>query len=238
MSTNTSTDRRQPAVDAKAVVRFALFVLLFPVVVFATAGTLNWLMGWAFVAVMVGGTLISRVFVLRIHPDLAEERGHYTEKEGVPTWDRVIMPLVATIGSLAELIVAGLDHRYGWSVVPLWLQWASLGVLVLSLAVSTWAMAANRFFSAVARIQTDRGHVVVDRGPYAVVRHPAYAMGLPVQPAMVLALGSLWGLIPAALTLVGLVVRTALEDRLLRNDLPGYADYAKRVRYRLIPGIW
>ena len=238
MVAETSVDRRKPSPDTRAVLRFALLLLVFPVLLFLPAGTLNWPMGWTFVAVLLGGTLVSRVIVLRFHPSLAEERGRFGRKEGVAPWDRVLMPVVAMVGTVAQMIVAGLDHRFGWSVVPPWLPWASLGVLALSVAVTTWAMAANRFFSAVVRIQTDRGHQVVDRGPYALVRHPAYAAGLPVQPAMVLALGSLWGLIPAGLTLIVMVVRTALEDRMLRAHLPGYEEYARRVRYRLIPGIW
>lgn len=239
MSANMSVDRGQPALGTKVVVaRFVLLVLLYPVVLFLPAGTINWPMGWAFVVVLVGGSIISRLIVLRVSPDLAEERAHGGTKENVAGWDRALSMLVALVGPLVMMVVAGLDHRFGWSRVPLWLQWVSLGVLALAVAFATWAMIANRFFSGVVRIQTDRGHHVVDRGPYALVRHPAYAASVPVQPAIVLALGSLWGLIPAALTLIVLVVRTALEDRTLRTELPGYEDYARRVRYRLIPGLW
>ena len=105
MATNTTTDRPTPTLDARIVVRFALFLLIYPVVIFLPAGTLNWPMGWAFVAVLVGGTLISRVIVLRIHPDLAEERGNYDKKEGVAPWDRGLVQIVATIGPVAQMIV-------------------------------------------------------------------------------------------------------------------------------------
>lgn len=239
MSANTSIDRDQPALDIKAVVvRFLLLALLYPVLLFLPAGTINWPMGWAFIFVLVGGSIISRYIVLRVSPDLAEERAHAGQKENVAGWDRVLSMVVALVGPLVMVIVAGLDHRFGWSSVPLWLQWVSLGVLLLAVAFTTWAMVANRFFSGMVRIQTDRGHQVVDRGPYALVRHPAYASTLPVQPAIVLALGSLWGLIPAGLTLIAIIVRTALEDRTLREKLPGYEAYTQRVRYRLIPGLW
>jgi protein-S-isoprenylcysteine O-methyltransferase Ste14 len=99
-------------------------------------------------------------------------------------------------------------------------------------------MLANRFFSAVVRIQTDRGHVVVSDGPYRVMRHPGYAGGMLSYLASPLLLSSLWMFIPAVLTVAAMVARTALEDRTLRAELPGYADYARRVRYRLLPGLW
>jgi protein-S-isoprenylcysteine O-methyltransferase Ste14 len=99
-------------------------------------------------------------------------------------------------------------------------------------------LAENRFFSTVVRIQTDRGHAVCDSGPYRIVRHPGYAGSLPPLLGIVLALGSVWTLIPAAMALIISVIRTALEDRTLQEELPGYRDYARRVRYRLIPGIY
>jgi protein-S-isoprenylcysteine O-methyltransferase Ste14 len=99
-------------------------------------------------------------------------------------------------------------------------------------------MVENRFFSGVVRIQTERGHTVCDTGPYRIVRHPGYAGNVLALPGVVLALSSLWTLIPAAAALIVAVTRTALEDRTLQEELPGYADYARRVRYRLLPGIY
>ena len=137
------------------------------------------------------------------------------------------------------VIVAGLDYRYNWSPeFPLWL--IVLGFILISLgyAFATWALAENRFFSSVVRIQTDRGHVVCDSGPYRFVRHPGYAGNIPPLFGIVLALGSVWTLIPAALALIITVIRTVLEDQTLQEELPGYRNYARRVRYRLIPGIY
>lgn len=238
MSTQPTTHREQPKIEARAIVRFVVFMLLYPLIVFLSAGTLNWPLGWAYIGLLVVGTLVSRLIVLRIHPDLAEERGSMGSKAGAKNWDKWLSWLVAMVGPVFQLVLAGLDHRFGWSSVPLWLQIAALGALLLAFVISTWAMAVNRFFSAVVRIQTDRGHRVVDKGPYAVVRHPTYAIGLLVQPGTALALGSLWALIPAAITMVLLAVRTALEDRTLRNELPGYEAYTQRTRYRLFPGLW
>jgi protein-S-isoprenylcysteine O-methyltransferase Ste14 len=138
--------------------------------------------------------------------------------------------------SFPLVIVAGLDHRFGWSpVFPLWL--IVLGFLLISLgyAFAAWALIENRFFSSVVRIQADRGHVVCDSGPYRIVRHPGYAGNMLALPGMVLALSSMWTLIPAAVAVIIVVIRTVLEDRTLQDELPGYAH---RVCHRLIPGIY
>ncbi len=111
-------------------------------------------------------------------------------------------------------------------------------MLLAGFAGLTWAEAVNKFFEPSVRIQTDRGHRVIDTGPYAIIRHPGYAFSFALFLGIPLALGSLWGLIPAALICMMLVVRTVLEDRTLQNELPGYKQYAERVRYRLVPGVW
>jgi len=135
--------------------------------------------------------------------------------------------------------VAALDHRFGWSTVfPTWLNILGLVLIGFGYAIAVWALAENRFFSGVVRIQTERGHVVCDNGPYRIVRHPGYAGNTLPLPGIVLALSSAWTLIPAAVALIITVIRTSLEDRTLQNELPGYSDYARRVRYRLIPGIY
>ncbi|MFA5617720.1 MAG: isoprenylcysteine carboxylmethyltransferase family protein [Syntrophorhabdaceae bacterium] len=154
-------------------------------------------------------------------------------------WDKALAPLLAVSVSFPLFIVAGLDHRYGWSpVFPSWLSIVGLIVIALGYAFGGWALVENRFFSGVVRIQTDRGHVVCDSGPYGIVRHPGYAGNILSLPGIALALGSVWTLIPAAVALTIAVVRTALEDRTLQEELPGYREYARRVRYRLIPGIY
>jgi protein-S-isoprenylcysteine O-methyltransferase Ste14 len=141
--------------------------------------------------------------------------------------------------SFPPVILAGLDHRYGWSpAFPTWVSILGLFLIAAGYAFGAWALAENRFFSSVVRIQADRGHVVCDSGPYRIVRHPGYAgNGLPM-PGMVLAFSSLWTILPAAAALIIIVIRTALEDRTLQEELPGYGDYARRVRYRLVPWIY
>jgi protein-S-isoprenylcysteine O-methyltransferase Ste14 len=159
--------------------------------------------------------------------------------QSAKAWDKVLAPLMALSVSFPLVIVAGLDHRFGWSpVFPLWL--IVLGFLLISLgyAFATWALIENRFFSSVVRIQVDRGHVVCDSGPYRIVRHPGYAGNILALPGIVLALSSMWTLIPAVVALIIAVIRTVLEDQTLQDELPGYRAYARRVRYRLIPRIY
>ena len=141
--------------------------------------------------------------------------------------------------SFPPVIVAGLDHRLDWSpVFPLWLIVLGFLLIAVGYAFATWALAENRFFASVVRIQTDRGHVVCDSGPYRVVRHPGYAGNVLALFGIVLALGSVWALIPAAVASIIAVIRTVLEDRTLQAELPGYRGYARRVRSRLIPGVF
>ena len=173
---------------------------------------------------------------LVIDRDLIAERARVGE--GTKDWDRVLGSLSIFLVTPGALIVAGLDERFGWSQIGLVVQLLAAGFVILGSALTVWAMASNRYFSGTVRIQTDRGHAVVSAGPYRLVRHPAYLAWCISAPAIPLMLGSLWGLIPSVLGICALLLRTHLEDRTLREELPGYQDYARRVRYRLLPGVW
>lgn len=245
MNTDASTEQQSGApgasvqIDWRVLVRFGLMVVVQCAILFISAGTVRWPMAWVYVGMTLLFTAGSRILLLRLHPDLAEERAGYAKKADAKTWDKAIMPLIAIYGPLAMLIVAGLNRRFGWPpVLPLWLQIAALTAAVLGIVFSTWALLANRFFSGVVRIQHDRGHTVVTTGPYRFVRHPGYAGGVVANLALALMLGSAWALIPAGLVVCLTIVRTALEDRTLREELPGYAEYLERTRYRLVPGVW
>ena len=122
--------------------------------------------------------------------------------------------------------------------MPPAIQIAALVIAALGYALGTWSMAANAFFSTVVRVQEDRDHAVATAGPYHYVRHPGYAGSFAFELATPILLGSLWALVPGGLAALLLVIRTALEDRTLHNELDGYEAYAKRVRYRLLPGLW
>lgn len=233
------TSRVLGGIGCKAAIRFGVYLLLFPMVLFVAAGRLDWVMGWVYVGLLIVFSVASRLLVLRRHPDLLAERARSLEAENVKGWDRLMVGLVALYGPLATWIVAGLDQRYGWMPqTPFILQLVALAAAVLGYAIATWAMVVNRFFSAYVRIQKDRDQTVVTDGPYRFVRHPSYAVGILSYLATPFMLDALWALVPAVLVTVGLIVRTALEDRTLQAELDGYANYAQRVRYRLLPGVW
>lgn len=204
---------------------------------FLSAGRTDWPMAWALVGLYAMGVAINATLLARYNPELIEERSRI--QRGGERWDRVPAAVVGIFGPLAVWIVAGLDRRFGWSPpIPLSLQIAALVLAALGFAVLIWAMVSNRFFSALVRIQKERGHTAVTHGPYGYVRHPGY-LGLTVLTlAAPVLLGTLLALIPAGLTTAVTIVRTVLEDRTLRRELEGYEEYSRRVRYRLLPGLW
>jgi protein-S-isoprenylcysteine O-methyltransferase Ste14 len=243
MNTNVDQPKSVPEVISevgwKAWLRFAAYTLLLPMVLFIAAGRLNWVWAWVYVGIVVSFTLVSRIAVIRTNPDLLAERAQSLDREDVKGWDRLILFFLLLIGPLAMMIVAGLDERFDWSPqIRLAFQLVALAIMVLGYVVGTWAMAVNRYYSAVVRIQKDRGQTVVTDGPYRFVRHPSYATGIVAYLMIPILLGSLWALIPCSLVVLGTIIRTALEDKTLLEELDGYKEYAKRVRYRLIPGVW
>lgn len=213
---------------------FALMALPVPL-----SGDWTWPEGWALAAVSGIGFIAARYLAARRNPDLISERTRVWAHPDTKAWDKVLAPLVA-FGLPAVGIVAGVEHGSGPSAPLLapWLRWTALALLVGVELFAYWALLVNRFFSTVVRIQSDRGHCVVSSGPYAIVRHPGYAGTLLVYLLTPVVLGSVWALAPAVFFAAVLLLRTALEDRTLRAELPGYADYARKTRFRLLPGVW
>lgn len=226
--------------DKKLIARFAIRetmgVVIMGVALFWSAGRIDWWPAWALLAVMLAWIIAMGFAILRFNPDLLAER--LGPRKGGKQWDMTIMGIVG-LSELARLIIAGLDQRYGWTGgFPIAAQIAALAVCALGYALGVWATASNAFFSQIVRIQTERGHAVATGGPYQYVRHPAYVGTILYQLAMPVLLASWWALIPGGLNAILLVIRTALEDRTLQAELSGYADYARLVRNRLLPGIW
>lgn len=209
--------------------------LVLGLAMFVPAGHLAWWQAWALLGVYVGAIAFNALFLLRRDPALIAERAE--TKENTKGWDKLLTRGI-TLLTLLILVVAGLDVRFGWSRVPVAVTVAGLLAIVAGNAIVSWAMGANRFFARVVRIQTDRGHEVCSTGPYRFVRHPGYVGIIVYSLAMPIALGSLWAVIPALLVAVGFVARTVFEDRTLHAELAGYPEYAARVRFRLLPGIW
>ena len=239
MSSSTQLNPEPTQIGLLVKVAFQALILLLIMVMFlfVPAGSLDWLMGWAILILFVvenSGTLL--VLVLT-NPGLVKER---IEVPGeIYTWDRLLTSIPKLLMFLVMLPLAGFDYRYGWSQpFPVRLQWIALGLFALAGGLVSWAMLVNHFFAASVRIQTDRGHFVISSGPYRRVRHPGYLAWIIQFIAAPLALGCWWALIPGLGGVFCYVIRTALEDQVLRRGLTGYAEYAESVRFRLLPGMW
>ena len=239
MSSKTVNQKAVQTVSPRQWIGLVVVYLFIPLVLLVCGGDFGWWQAWVYSLLIVAAGIEGRIWAERRHPGLLAERQNIEKIQSAKAWDKVLAPLMALSLVFPLVIVAGLDHRCGWSpVFPLWL--IVLGFILISLgyAFAVWAFVENRFFSSVVRIQADRGHVVCDSGPYRIVRHPGYAGNILPLLGIVLALGSVWTLIPAVVAVIIAVIRTALEDQTLQEELPGYRDYARRVRYRLIPGIY
>jgi len=226
-------------ISARQWIRLIAVYIFIPLVLFVCGGDFGWWQAWVYSLLIFAAGVGGRILAERRHPGLMAERQNIENIQEAKTWDKTLAPLMAVSVGFPLVIVAGLDHRFGWSpVFPLWLNVLGIFFIALGYAFSVWAFVENRFFSSVVRIQTDRGHEVCDSGPYRIVRHPGYAGNILPLLGIVLALSSVWTLIPAAVALVIAVIRTTLEDRTLQEELAGYQEYVHRVRYRLIPGIY
>jgi protein-S-isoprenylcysteine O-methyltransferase Ste14 len=223
----------------RAVVGFTLYLFIAPALLFVAAGTTDWPMAWGYVGMLLAATLGSRLIVLKRIPETLRERARFTSCEGTKTWDRFLVMVVGLFGPMATMIVAGLDQRWAWSAIfPEVIQYLATLVITGGYGLAVWAMVENRYFSAVARIQKDRGQRVVTTGPYRIVRHPAYAGAILASLTLPLMLDAVRALIPGTIMVIGVVVRTGLEDRMLLEELEGYQTYEEKTRYRLIPGAW
>lgn len=212
--------------------------LVSAVCIFAGAGTLAWVEGWVFLAAFQGGMVALSMGLARHDPGLLAERMKGGSRQaGQPLWDRIFVLIIQLLW-FGGLVLMGLDRRFGWSSMPVWLQALGDVLIVVAFWILWITFRENSFSAPVVRIQAERGHRVVSTGPYAVVRHPLYSGGTILLVGMALSLGSWPGLALNALMSVGIWGRIFGEERVLRSDLPGYVEYAERVRYRLIPYVW
>lgn len=203
---------------------------------FAAAGRLDWFAAWAYVGLRLITMLTLGAWVARQNPELINERGRRVGRS-TKSWDKVFMVLYAPMLFITPL-VAGLDLRFGWSLVPVWLQVVAFVALIPAMILPFWAMAVNPFLVTTVRLQGERGQYVVDTGPYRYVRHPMYSGAVLMALASPVLLGSWWALIPGGVAAAAIIGRTALEDRALQAELPGYTDFSARTRYKLLPGVW
>jgi protein-S-isoprenylcysteine O-methyltransferase Ste14 len=216
--------------------QIGFLILVQAAIMFLAAGTLQWIEGWLYLIVYLGFIGANAIVVIPRNPGVIAERSEI--KADAKTWDKIWGVASALLGP-AILLIAGLDYRLNWTPpLGLAIQIAGGVAIVLGLGLFGWAFASNAFFSAVVRIQKDRGHTVQTGGPYRFVRHPAYAGMIVDSLGMPLFFDSLWAFIPALFLIGALIVRTALEDQTLQNELEGYKAFTQQTRFRLFPGIW
>ncbi len=210
--------------------------LVFYLIIFISAGRINYWQGWVYAAAGVLMTVIG-LSLLRTDPELMDERSK--PGQGVKKWDKQIVAISAVV-LIIMYITAGLDSgRFKWSPDFHWSFYlAGLVLTVAGQLLFIIAQQQNKFFSSLVRIQTDRGHTVVHTGLYKAVRHPAYLGNLIQDIGFPLLFGSLWSIIPVFISILFLLVRTYLEDRTLINELTGYREYTNKTRYKIIPYIW
>lgn len=222
----------------RVIVQMLFFVVVIPFLPLLISWRWDWWEAWVYAFVTILGFVISRVLAARHHPDLIAERARFMQHENAKSWDRVLALLLG-LGSILVMAAAGLEARSGTlfmfnSIIKI----IALIFILSGYALGSYALVVNRFFSGMVRIQAERGHHVVSSGPYRWIRHPGYAGGLLTYLATPFFLDSLWAILPTVFIVVVLVVRTSLEDKTLQAELEGYRAYARRVRFRLLPGIW
>ncbi len=209
---------------------------VFAVIIFWPAGRLDWIAGWLYLCIVSLNFVANLIYLKQVNPDVIDARMRMGK--GTKRWD-ILWGIVFGPVLLSIYLVAGFDAvRFEWSTMSPMFWGIGLLLFVPGAFLFSWSMGVNPFFEKTVRIQAERGHRVIDTGPYAIVRHPGYLGFFGWCLSVPFFLGSWWSLIPASLSVVGITIRTALEDRTLRKELEGYERYSRRVRYRLFPGVW
>ncbi len=218
---------------ARLFLGIGFYTLAQAAVLFLSAGTFRWPAAWAYLGVYLVCYTVGLAWVARVNPAVINERGR--RADNVEAFDRRFHRLMPVL-IFGSLILGGLDFRFGWSAMPPALPIVGLALVAIALGLAVWVLATNAFAARVVRLQD--GQRVISDGPYRFVRHPMYSGTVLAFVGSALALGSWWMLIPAAAGIALFVWRTRHEDATLQAKLPGYAEYATRTRYRLLPGVW
>ncbi|WGR91392.1 isoprenylcysteine carboxylmethyltransferase family protein [Bradyrhizobium sp. ISRA443] len=222
---------------AKLLLQNTAFVIGMGALLFASAGTLQWPGAWAY---LIGSAVLGPaggVWLARVDPGLLAERMRLTAREEQPAADKYFM-LVLIILVVIWLVAMGLDRRFDGANAGTALMLLGLVLYLISMVLILWVFRTNSFAAPVVKVQAERDHRVISTGPYALVRHPMYASIMLFFIGVPLMLGSWWGLAFVPVFFLMFAIRTRIEERTLAAGLPGYADYATRVRYRLVPGLW
>jgi protein-S-isoprenylcysteine O-methyltransferase Ste14 len=222
----------------KLAINIFVMIAVFVVVLFLPAGTLNWLAGWTFLVLMFAFTIVISIWLMKFNPDLLAERLTGIGKAGQKKWDKYFLVVLA-FAFFGWFVLMSLDAmRFRWSQVPNWLQYIGVLALLVSFYIFYLTFKENTYLSPAVRVQTDRGQTVISTGPYRYVRHPMYGGFVLFAIGTALLLGSVYGILGAAL-LVGMVAwRAVREEEMLEAELKGYREYKQRVRYRFVPHVW
>jgi protein-S-isoprenylcysteine O-methyltransferase Ste14 len=221
---------------AKFLIRTLITTLIFSSILFVSAGKTDYFQGWIFLITNII-TALMNFWMIRNDLELMTERSNI--RKGAKSWDKIILGLSAVI-YLINVIVAGLDSgRFQWSPNFHWSIY-TLGIVltIIGQVIFLKARKENKFFSSVVRIQTDRGHTVCNTGIYKIVRHPGYLGMIISLASLPLITGSIWSIIPTAIAIILLFIRTYFEDETLKKELTEYTEYTFRTKQRLIPKIW
>lgn len=223
----------------KYYVRIIAYLVFFSASLFFSAGRFDWTMGWFYIVLNAISMIANSLILLLLHPDLLAERVKGVDRSNKKDWDRPLAGIMTFFGPIIICIISGFNLRMQWLPrFPFWLQVAGIFLAIIGCMISGWAIASNRFFYGFMRIAKEAGHSVSKHGAYKVVRHPGYLGAILVNLATPLILNSLWAFIPAAITILAVIIRTSLEDKTLLRELEGYLDYSTSVPFRLIPLIW
>ncbi|KAA3642936.1 MAG: isoprenylcysteine carboxylmethyltransferase family protein [Chloroflexi bacterium] len=237
-----NTTQQATTVDKDLILRKGLrnvlgIVLITGGSLFIPSGDLAWPQPWIILGLYALYYAFFIPWGLRNAPELLEERATSLQKEDQKSWDGLILRLYFLL-LIGLYLVAGLDHRYSWTLLPDWALWLGFILIIPAYLLPLWALKNNPYASGVVRIQDDRSQQVATSGPYQYVRHPMYTATLFFGLGAPLFLDSWWALLPGILMAALFVLRTALEDRTLQTELAGYKEFTQQTRYRLIPGIW
>lgn len=205
---------------------------------FVSAGNINIPRAWCYLVISFIGMFGGIVLVGMVNPELLNHRGQWKKKKDTKPWDKFLLIVFGIVGFYILPVVIGLDIRFQWSYLGIHFTIAGIVLFLVGSVFINWAMMVNTHFETTVRIQKDRGHKVITTGPYKIVRHPGYVGAILWAVSAPLIIGSVYGLIPAGIAGLVLIIRTSLEDKTLHSELNGYAEYAGTVKYRLFPKVW
>lgn len=216
--------------------RVFIQVIIGIILFLVASGTLANLRGWIYFIVYSISTTLGVIYLSINNPEVLNERAK--ERNNTEPWDKILLKLYILFAFFIVYIFAGIDIRFGWSHIPVFYMYPALAVQILSSILGIWAMKENANFEATSRIQNDRIQKICDSGPYKAVRHPGYLAIVLWAVAIPFVFGSIYMMIPSFFIIAIIVVRTYLEDKMLKGKLAGYIEYSEKTKYRLFPFIW